>query len=112
MEHGEFPRQAPEFSAGLYAGFIVDPEHRVFASPVELTPERAHQLLSRDASLVVDPCGCGAGCALDWIERTERRKLSERRPAERFHGILQEWRGADGAVLIFAESLDWLVPSS
>ena len=111
------PVQPPPRRPGLYGDELVGPEGRVYRQVgQEPTSERAMQIIHGGGQVVVDACGCGGYCGLQWLSAAEVSGLTANglplpgrtRKRRRTGGCLHEFVGADGErVLLLSGDVRW-----
>lgn len=101
------PTAGPGCGSGRRSSFHGDhlhgPDGRSYRrSDDQITPARAQDLLRAGALMVVDDCGCGGYCGLDWPDAAERATLARRPPSltKRRAGWLEEWHSPEGGRLL------------
>ena len=89
---------------GMHEDHLHSPDGDIYRLVARrVSPDRAQELLTSGAMVVVDDCGCGGYCGLFWPAETERTALAARRPQlkkNRF-GWLDEWANEAGTSLLF-----------
>ena len=94
--------QAPV--VGIREGHLHSPDGDIYRLVArQISPNRATELLTSGALVVIDDCGCGGYCGLFWPAEAERADLATRRPQlkkKRF-GWLEEWATETGTSLLF-----------
>lgn len=72
-----------------------------------LEPSVARQLVLDGALVAWDPCGCGGGCGLTWLDDDARQRLGQAtpdvRPSKRYEGALVRWQNAEDRNLLVVQ---------
>lgn len=88
---------------GFHGDHLHAPDGQVYRQRTDrLTAQQAQELLRAGAPMVIDDCGCGGFCGLEWPDDKERAVLALRPPSltkKRF-GRLEEWISAGGDSLL------------
>lgn len=102
------PPTPPSNGVDLGADAWRGPEGTVWhAASDNVDAATARILVQAGALVALDPCGCGGGCGLRWLDDAARVRLArvepDVRPSKRFHGAITAWRDDQGRDLVVVQ---------